>query len=48
MDTQTPKAWILCLIERTNPEWRDLFEDFLLPPGALPFDQQLRDAPQGD
>jgi hypothetical protein len=48
MDTQTPKAWILCLIERINPEWRDLFEDFLLPPGAVPFDQQLRDAQQGD
>lgn len=25
------RAWKLALIEKTNPQWRDLFEDFLLP-----------------
>jgi putative endonuclease len=38
------RAWKLRLIERTNPEWRDLYEDFLLPPGAAPFEDQLRRA----
>ncbi|MCR6645929.1 MAG: GIY-YIG nuclease family protein [Terricaulis sp.] len=26
------RAWKLNLIERTNPQWRDLFEDFSNPP----------------
>ena len=25
------RAWKLALIEKTNPTWRDLYEDFLLP-----------------
>ncbi len=25
------RAWKLKLIEQANPQWRDLFEDFLLP-----------------
>jgi len=26
------RAWKLALIEKTNPQWRDLYEDFLRPP----------------
>jgi putative endonuclease len=26
------RAWKLALIEKNNPTWRDLYEDFLLPP----------------
>ena len=26
------RAWKLALIEKTNPQWRDLYEDFLNPP----------------
>lgn len=26
------RAWKLALIEKDNPTWRDLYEDFLLPP----------------
>ena len=26
------RAWKLALIEKINPQWRDLYEDFLLPP----------------
>lgn len=25
------RAWKLALIEKTNPDWRDLYEDLLLP-----------------
>jgi putative endonuclease len=25
------RAWKLALIERDNPQWRDLYEDLLLP-----------------
>ena len=28
------RAWKLALIEKSNPQWRDLYEDFLLPPPA--------------
>ncbi len=28
------RAWKIALIEKTNPSWRDLYQDFLLPPGA--------------
>lgn len=27
------RAWKLALIEKANPQWRDLYEDFLLPRG---------------
>jgi putative endonuclease len=30
------RAWKLALIEDSNPTWRDLYEDFLLPPNPLP------------
>ena len=26
------RAWKLALIEKSNPQWRDLYEDFLNPP----------------
>lgn len=26
------RVWKLNLIEKTNPQWRDLFEDFITPP----------------
>jgi alkanesulfonate monooxygenase SsuD/methylene tetrahydromethanopterin reductase-like flavin-dependent oxidoreductase (luciferase family) len=29
------RAWKIALIEGRNPEWRDLYEDFLLPPNAV-------------
>jgi len=32
------RAWKLALIERENPRWRDLYEDFLLPPNRLSSD----------
>lgn len=28
------RAWKLTLIEKDNPTWRDLFEDFINPPGS--------------
>ena len=31
------RAWKLKLIEKKNPQWRDLYEDFLLPPGFKRF-----------
>jgi putative endonuclease len=30
------RAWKLALIEKFNPQWRDLYEDFLLPPEFKP------------
>ena len=27
------RSWKLELIEKTNPQWRDLYEDFINPPG---------------
>ncbi len=35
------RKWKLELIEKGNPQWRDLYEDFLLPPNRL----QPPDAP---
>ncbi len=32
------RAWKLALIEKANPQWRDLFEDFLLPPHLRRYD----------
>lgn len=29
------RAWKLALIEKENPTWRDLYEDFLLPPNRV-------------
>lgn len=26
------RAWKLALIEKTNPQWRDLYDDFINPP----------------
>ncbi|NWG52247.1 MAG: GIY-YIG nuclease family protein [Hydrogenophilaceae bacterium] len=36
------RAWKLALIEKANPTWRDLYDDFLLPPGAPKFEELLR------
>jgi putative endonuclease len=33
------RAWKLALIEKNNPTWRDLYEDFLLPPNRIPATQ---------
>lgn len=30
------RAWKVALIEGRNPVWRDLYEDFLLPPNRVP------------
>ncbi|WP_395648304.1 GIY-YIG nuclease family protein [Terricaulis sp.] len=30
------RKWKLDLIEKANPTWRDLYEDFLLPPSRRP------------
>lgn len=32
------REWKLNLIERTNPQWRDLYEDFLLPQHLRKYD----------
>ncbi len=32
------RAWKVALIERSNPAWRDLYEDFLLPRNRIPLD----------
>ncbi len=31
------RAWKLALIEKANPTWRDLYEDFVAPPPLRPF-----------
>lgn len=30
------RAWKIALIEKNNPHWRDLFDDFINPPGSTP------------
>jgi putative endonuclease len=33
------RSWKLALIEKSNPTWRDLYEDFLLPPNRIRADK---------